>query len=58
MNPSRITIYRDSAGQYRWRMQARNGRIIADSAEGYASRRNAIRAAETVRATLPWTVIL
>ena len=58
MNPSRVEIYVDKAGRHRWRLRARNGRIIADSSEGYASRRNAIRAAETVRATLPWTVIL
>ena len=30
-----FTIYVDSAGFFRWRCQAANHRIIADSAEGY-----------------------
>lgn len=41
-----IEVYADIAGSYRWRMKARNGKIIADSAEGYASRRNALRATQ------------
>ena len=36
--------YRDAAGDWRWRLRAANGRIVADSAEGYASRRNLYRA--------------
>ncbi len=31
----RVEIYRDKAGQWRWRAVARNGRILADSGEGY-----------------------
>lgn len=37
-------IYKDKGGEWRWRLRARNGRIVADSAEGYASKRNATRA--------------
>lgn len=33
-------IYKDKGGDWRWRLRARNGRIVADSAEGYASKRN------------------
>lgn len=39
-----VEVYRDSAGHWRWRARARNGRVVADGAEGYASRRNALRA--------------
>lgn len=39
-----VEVYRDSGGQWRWRARAKNGRIIADGSEGYASRRNALRA--------------
>jgi uncharacterized protein YegP (UPF0339 family) len=28
-------IYKDSKGEYRWRLKAANGKIIADSGEGY-----------------------
>lgn len=34
----------DRAGEWRWRALARNGKVVADSAEGYASERNAKRA--------------
>lgn len=37
-----VTIYRARDG-WRWRAQARNGRIIADSGEAYVSKRNAER---------------
>jgi len=30
-----FTVYRDKAGQYRWRITSRNHRILADSSEGY-----------------------
>ena len=28
-------IYRDQVGEYRWRLKAKNGKIIAASAAGY-----------------------
>ena len=40
----RLHTYRDAGGKWRWRMLARNGKIVADSAEGY-TRRNGARAA-------------
>jgi uncharacterized protein YegP (UPF0339 family) len=40
-----IRIYQDAAKQWRWRYVAKNGRITADSGEGYVSRSNAERAA-------------
>jgi uncharacterized protein YegP (UPF0339 family) len=41
---SRYEVYKDRAGQWRWQHIADNGRIIADSAEGYDSKANAERA--------------
>ncbi len=37
-------IYEDSAGAWRWRLKARNGRIVADGAQGYSSQWHAERA--------------
>jgi len=37
-------IYRDKAGEYRWRLVARNGRIRADSGEGYTRKYDCQRA--------------
>jgi uncharacterized protein len=33
-----FSIYQDTLRQYRWRLKASNGRIIADSGEGYVNR--------------------
>lgn len=34
----KIEMYEDSAREWRWRMRTPNGRIIADSAEGYSTK--------------------
>ncbi len=41
----KMNIYQDRRRFWRWRLRAANGRIIADSGEGYARRSNARRAA-------------
>lgn len=52
MRPSRTEIYRDRGSMWRWRLVAANGRILADSAEGYANKSNAKRAVKRVRSVL------
>lgn len=46
---AKIKIYRDSAGEYRWRLVGSNGKIIADSAEGYVSKYKCKDAVERFR---------
>jgi uncharacterized protein YegP (UPF0339 family) len=48
--PAKMQIYRDARGEWRWRLRASNGRIIACSGEGYRGQRSAGRAAQRVRA--------
>lgn len=48
-------IYQDRRGEWRWRLKARNGRIVADSGEGYKRRGGAQRAARAVHHALYWT---
>ena len=43
-SPMKIEIYEDKAGEYRWRLKARNGRIIAIPGEGYTRKRDCYRA--------------
>ncbi len=31
-------IYKDSRNEYRWHLKAANGKVIADSGEGYSSK--------------------
>jgi uncharacterized protein YegP (UPF0339 family) len=37
-------VFRDRGGQWRWHLKAANGRILADSGEGYESQANLYRA--------------
>jgi len=46
-------IYDDAGGEWRWRLRHRNGNIVADSGEGYASRSNAVEAVTTVKTNAP-----
>ncbi|MEX2235950.1 MAG: DUF1508 domain-containing protein [Dehalococcoidia bacterium] len=46
----KFEIYEDSGGKYRWRLVASNGEPVASSGESFASKSNAKRAAETVKA--------
>ncbi len=36
-------IYKDKAGEWRWRLKARNGRIVANSGEGYKRKSSALK---------------
>lgn len=37
----KVTFYKDNKLQWRWRIVASNGRIVADSAEGYVNKGDA-----------------
>ncbi|WP_049926782.1 amphi-Trp domain-containing protein [Halopiger goleimassiliensis] len=50
---SRFEVYEDRAGEWRWRLVHWNGNIVADSGEGYTSKRNAKRAARGVMRAAP-----
>jgi uncharacterized protein YegP (UPF0339 family) len=41
--------YQDSAGDWRWRLISTNGRIVADSGEGYSSLHAVREAAQRVK---------
>lgn len=41
---TKFEVYRDAIGEYRWTASARNGRVIADSAESYKRKVECIRA--------------
>ena len=50
---ARFEVYEDAAGEWRWRLVAANGNIIADSGEGYRTRQGAVRGVDSVRTTAP-----
>lgn len=47
----RYALYRGRDGDWRWRLVARNGRVVADSGEGYRRRRDCLRGIRLVQAS-------
>jgi len=45
----KFTVYRDADKQWRWRLTARNGKILADSGEGYRRRIDCNTAIQSIR---------
>lgn len=43
---TKVYVYEDAKGEWRWRAEAGNNRIVAESGEGYDRRSAAINAAE------------
>lgn len=48
-DPTAFEVYRDRAGEYRWRLIHKNGRILADGSEGYTRRNDANRAVKRIK---------
>ncbi len=42
-------VYQDDAGEWRWRLVSANGRVIADSGEGYRHRADCLHGVELVK---------
>lgn len=42
-------VYADAAGEWRWRLVAGNGRIIAESGEGYRQKQDCLHGIELVK---------
>ncbi len=49
----RFEVYEDNAGEWRWRLVAPNGEIIADSGEGYVTKQGARRGIDSVKRHAP-----
>jgi uncharacterized protein YegP (UPF0339 family) len=47
-----FVLYKGDAGQWRWRLYAKNRKIIADSGEGYVRKVNALHGISLVVATV------
>ena len=52
----RVVVYKDQAGEWRWKAIAENGKVVADSGEGYRNRIYAARVAGDLYpyASLEW----
>lgn len=50
-------VFRDSAGEWRWRLVHRNGNVIASSGEGYTRRHNAEKGMRSVMKNAPGATV-
>lgn len=48
----KFEIYKGANGWIYWRLKASNGKIVADSAEGYSSEENALHGINLVKSCL------
>ncbi|NHN46810.1 YegP family protein [Halostella sp. JP-L12] len=54
---ARFQLFRDRAGDWRWRLRHDNGNIIADSGEGYSSKQKAEQGLQSVKANAPGAAV-
>ncbi len=50
---ARFELYKDNAGEYRWRFVSGNGRIIATSSEGYKAKGDCQNGIELIKREAP-----
>lgn len=50
---AQFELYRDKGKEYRWRLKAANGRIMADSGEGYTNKADCSAGIEWVKQNAP-----
>jgi len=50
---AKFEMYKDKAGEWRWRLKAGNGNQIASSGEGYADKASCRNGIEAVRRDAP-----
>jgi uncharacterized protein YegP (UPF0339 family) len=51
--PAKFSLYKDKKGEFRWKLLASNGQIIADSAEGYKTKKSAEDGIASVKKNAP-----
>lgn len=54
----KFELYADAKGDYRWRLKASNGQVIATGGQGYASERSAREGIASVKKNAPEAEIL
>jgi uncharacterized protein YegP (UPF0339 family) len=54
---AKFEIYKDKAGEFRWRLVHTNGQVIANSGEGYKAKANAAGGIDSVKQNAPGAVV-
>ena len=56
--PSKFTVYKDKANQFRFNLKAGNGEIIAVSSESYPDKRSALKGIASIAKNAPIAAIV
>jgi uncharacterized protein len=54
----KFDVYKDKAGQWRWKLVASNGKTIAESGEGYLEKKDCLDGIASVKKHAPDAVIV
>ena len=54
---AKFELYKDKKGEFRWRLIASNGQMIANSGEGYTSKDSAKNGIESVKKNAPGAAV-
>jgi len=54
---AKFVIYKDKAGEFRWKLMHTNGQMIADSGEGYKAKEGVKNGIKSVMENAPKAVI-
>ena len=58
MEKSRFEVYLSMARDWRWRIKAVNGEIVAVSSEGYSTKQGAINSVQWMRINAPSSAVI
>jgi uncharacterized protein YegP (UPF0339 family) len=53
----RFEVYRDAAGEWRWRLRHQNGQVVAESGEGYRRREDCEQGINLVKQSASATMV-
>ena len=54
---AKFELYKDAKGEFRWRLIASNGQMIANSGEGYKSKDSAKAGIQSVKKNAPTAAV-
>lgn len=54
---TKIEYYKDKKKEWRWRVVARNGNILADSGEGYKNKSGAVKGSKATKKALNFLLV-
>jgi uncharacterized protein len=54
---AKFEIYKDKSGEFRWKLTHANGKIIADSGQGYKAKEDAVKGISSLKENVPSAIV-